>query len=106
MAEKKVSYRSLNKVKELIELMGFAISYPFDDLVFVDTNAFLIQYDDLNDNKFNVHFNTDLDLEAKNELMEQFKKAGEKKALSLEFIGLFNIQPSESEGQIDIVFSN
>ena len=106
MTKKKVSYRSLNKVKELIELMGFAISYPFDDLVFVDTNAFLIQYDDLNDNKFNVHFNTDLDLEAKNELMEQFKKAGEKKALSLEFKGLFNIQPSESEGQIDIVFSN
>jgi len=106
MTKKKVSYRSLNKVKELIELMGFAISYPFDDLVFVDTNAFLIQYDDSNDNKFNVHFNTDLDLEAKNELMEQFKKAGEKKALSLEFKGLFNIKPSESEGQIDIVFSN
>ena len=104
--DKNVSYRSLTKVKELIELMGFAISYPYDDLVFVDSNAFLIQYDDSNDNNFKVHFNTDLDVDAKEGLIQQFKKASEKKAISLEFKGSFNIQPSASEGQIDIVFSN
>ena len=34
----------LGKVKELVESVGMAISYAYDDLVFLEHNAFLLQF--------------------------------------------------------------
>jgi len=41
-----MSLKPLGKIKELVEAAGMQISYAYDDLVFLDHNAFLLQFDD------------------------------------------------------------
>lgn len=41
-----MALRPLGIVKEIVEAAGMGISYVYDDLVFVDHNAFLLQFTD------------------------------------------------------------
>ncbi|MDX1775997.1 MAG: hypothetical protein R3297_05405 [Desulfobulbales bacterium] len=43
-----MSLRPLGKVKELVESVGMRVSYAYDDLVFLDHNAFIMQFGDDN----------------------------------------------------------
>lgn len=38
--------KPLGKLKELVESVGMGISYAYEDLVFLDHNAFLLQFGD------------------------------------------------------------
>ena len=52
--------KPLGIVKEAVESAGMAISYAYDDLVFIDHNAFLLQFTD-KDNECLIHINFDAD---------------------------------------------
>ena len=41
--------RPLGKVKELVESVGMGMSYAYEDLVFLEHNAFLLQFEDDNE---------------------------------------------------------
>nr|WP_321452786.1 hypothetical protein [uncultured Carboxylicivirga sp.] len=101
-----VTYRSLSEIKELIEDLGFAISYPYDDLVFIDSNAFLVQFDDSKSFSYFIHFNSDLKDAAKEDLKNQLVASKKAKKLNLIFKGTYTIKQSSEEEQIDLVFDN
>ncbi|MDH3329085.1 MAG: hypothetical protein OEM01_07635 [Desulfobulbaceae bacterium] len=52
--------KPLGIVKEIIESIGIGISYAYDDLVFVDHNAFLFQFTHKS-NEIALHVNRDAD---------------------------------------------
>lgn len=55
-----MKFRNLDKVKFLIrEAVDLDISYAYDDLVFPEHAAFLIQYNDDNEDNFNCYFHED-----------------------------------------------
>ncbi len=101
----KLAYRSLTEVKELIEDLGFNISYPFDDLVFIDTNAFLVQYNDEVENGIWVRFNSEIDEVAKKELTEQLKASPKAKKFKMKIEGSYTLQDSEEEGEFKLVLN-
>ncbi|MCU4162867.1 hypothetical protein [Carboxylicivirga caseinilyticus] len=101
-----VTYRSLTEIKDLIEDLGFAISYPYDDLIFIDSNAFLVQFDDSKKFSYFIHFNSELKDGAKENLKQQLLESKKAKNLKIEFKGSYTIKQSSEDEQIDIVFGN
>lgn len=55
--------KPLGVVKEIIEDAGMSISYAYEDLVFIEHNAFLLQFTD-NNSKLLIHVNSDADASA------------------------------------------
>lgn len=98
-------YRELTKIKELIEELGFVISYPFDDLLFIDSNAFLIQFDDANLNSFFLHFNDRLSQEVQTELKDKIMSASFDKGLKINTKGQFQLKQKEgSDDEVELKF--
>lgn len=52
--------RQLGIVKEIVESAGEGISYTYDDLVFIEHNAFLLQFTN-KDNVILIHINQEAD---------------------------------------------
>lgn len=53
-------YRDLEKVRVIIEdATGLEVSYAYDDLVFPDHTAFIIQFDDAKETNFFCYFHRD-----------------------------------------------
>ena len=63
---KQIPIKKLGVVKEILEAVGMGISYAYEDLVFLDHNAVLLQFTDDSD-KVLVHRNR----EAKKEPVEK-----------------------------------
>jgi len=55
-----MSLKQLGLVKEIVESVGMNISYASDDLVFLDHNAFLLQFTEESD-KLLLHCNCEAD---------------------------------------------
>jgi hypothetical protein len=54
-----IVFRPLGKVREIVQAIGFDISYAYDDLVFSDHSLFILQFDDTILQKINLFFNSD-----------------------------------------------
>jgi sRNA-binding carbon storage regulator CsrA len=52
--------RQLGIVKEIVESAGMGISYTYEDLVFIEHNAFLLQFTDKG-NEMLIHVNQEAD---------------------------------------------
>lgn len=62
-------YRDLEKVRVIIEeATGLEVSYAYDDLVFPDHTAFIIQFDANNEASFFCYFHQDCNPEDKKDL--------------------------------------
>lgn len=55
-----MSLKQLGVVKDIVESAGLGISYAYDDLVFIDHNAFLLQFTH-HDNELLIHINNEAD---------------------------------------------
>lgn len=97
--------RKLTQIKELIEEIGFNISYPFDDLLFVESNAFLIQFDDSKVNSFFIYFNEDLDSLAAKELGNKITSLAHTKKVQIKLEGKFQLtQKKGSDEELELRF--
>ena len=55
-----MKFRDLEKVRVIVkDATGLDISYAYDDLVFPDHTAFIIQFDDTDENNFFCYFHED-----------------------------------------------
>lgn len=100
-----ISYRSLTPIKEVIEETGFNISYPYDDLIFIESNAFLIQYDDTEENAMFLYFNKELNDATSKDLEKKLMQSGKKKKISIVTQGKFSLaQKENSEEELELKF--
>lgn len=97
-------FRDLEKVRAMLkEATELDISYAYDDLVFPDHTAFIIQYAAENNSGFYVYFHTDCLPEAKTEILENLQKTFLKHRCSLIPKGAFNLKQKDKE--VEISFS-
>ncbi|MBN2598523.1 hypothetical protein [Labilibaculum sp.] len=98
-------YRELTKIKELIEELGFTISYPYDDLLFVDSNAILIQFNDLKKDSFFAFFNESMNDAVTTDLEEKMKGLALIKKLEIKSKGRFQMKQKEgSQEELELEF--
>lgn len=69
-----MSIKPLGKLKELVESAGMGVSYAYEDLVFLDHNAFLLQFGD-DGRTVIIHTNSEADTGETTEEVSCLKKA-------------------------------
>lgn len=98
-----MQYRDLEKVRAIIaDATGLDIAYAYDDLVFPDHTAFIIQYD--NDNQFNLFYHHHEDCVQPDEakIFENLELVCKKHHFTIERKGAFSLEQKGEE--VDIHF--
>lgn len=99
-----VPYRPLGLLKELLENNGFSITHCYEDLIFVEHNAFLLQMGEQGEEVYLV-FNVDCHTDKKQEIEHTLVPAGRAFGLQLTVKGTYFLSPNEQDSTISIEFT-
>jgi hypothetical protein len=98
-------FRDLEKVRSIVkEATDLDIAYAYDDLVFPEHAAFLIQFDDANENNYFCYFHEDCLPESKAEISSNLTQALKKHRCTLVSKGSFTLEQKGEE--IEISWNN
>jgi len=96
--------RPLGIAKEIIEETGLEVTYNYDDLVFVQHNPFMIQFDDDNSKNLKLFFNIDCEEKTAEKLEAQLKTSALQREFTITPSGKFEMTQKEGTEEIDIQF--
>lgn len=96
-----IPYRPLGIIKEMIETIGLETTYVYEDLVFIEHNAFLLQMGEKGKD-VSVLFNTDSNPEARPEMLARLQRASAPLGLEISEGDLFSINQQEGEESIQL----
>ena len=99
-----IAFRPLAEVKMMLEETGNDVSYAYDDLVFVEHTAFLIQFDDEKPENLKLYFNTDINEEEHAPIEQNLIPAAKKRKLNLLNSGYFSLKQKEDSEELQILF--
>ena len=98
-----VPHRPLGHIREVINAMGLEITHAFDDLVFIEHNAFLLQMEEIGEN-VSLYFNTESDESARDEITEKLIEAGNIQELKISRQGTYSVIEGNSEDSFQLAF--
>lgn len=97
-----VPLKPLGRIQYVLEKMGLKITYAYDDLVFVEHNAFLIKMGEHGEDVY-VYVNVDADEKEYPAIIEKLIDEGKKEDLLINYKGRFKLTDAGNE-QIQIEF--
>lgn len=95
----------VGKVMNWLEASGFTVSYLYEDLVFVESNAFLIRFEQSEPQKIMFHINTECESAKAVELEKLLLKEALKHEIKPVKGGKFTLSQKNDE-EIDIRFED
>ncbi len=98
-----VPFRPLGLIKEMIEVSGLEVTYVYDDLVFIEHNAFLLQMGESGEDVA-VWFNVESTQSSRPELLKRLQRAGTPLGLNMREGGNFRMQQEEGEENLQLEF--
>ncbi|WP_035238684.1 hypothetical protein [Desulfobacter vibrioformis] len=96
--------RPLGIATEIIQETGLDVTYTYDDLVFIEHNPFIIQFDDENLKNLKLFFNIDCEPETAGKLVSQLTDAASQRGFTMTDSGKFEMKQKENTEEIDIKF--
>lgn len=96
--------KPLLKVKEMIDDVELEITYEYDDLVFVQHNPFLLRFDLEDAANLYLHFNTECEIEASEQLTNRLTHSAKTNGLNLIVDKKYNMLADEENDNIQIQF--
>jgi hypothetical protein len=94
-------FRDLEKVRSIIKMAtDLDISYAYDDLVFPEHAAFLIQFDDLNKENYYCYFHKDCENRSKDSIFTKLTEVCTSNNKTIELKGNFNLKQKAEEVEI------
>lgn len=99
-----IPFRPLAEVKMMLEETGNDISYAYDDLIFVEHTAFLIQFDDVKPADLKLFFNTEIKEDEVETIQSNLIPAAGKRQFNLINSGYFSLKEKEDSEELDILF--
>ncbi len=98
-------FRDLEKIRSIIKTAtDLDISYAYDDLVFPDHVAFIIQFDDSNIENYYCYFHLDCENRSKDSIFSKLAEVCKSNNKTLELNGNFNLKQIGEE--VEISFFN
>lgn len=94
--------KPLSRIQMLVEKFGLKITYAYDDLVFVEHNAFLLKMGEHGED-VSVYVNVDADKKQYPAIIDKLVDDGKKEELIVRYNGKFNLTDAGDE-QIQIEF--
>lgn len=98
-----VPFRPLGLIKEVIDSTGLAITYVFEDLIFIEHNAFLLQMGDRGE-EVRLFFNTESAVEHREEIAWRLAEEGRKRNLQIGRLGTFRVAQEEGSEHFQLEF--
>ena len=98
-----IPYRPLGLIKEVIESIGLAITHVFEDLVFIEHNAFFLQMGERGE-EVRLYFNTESDVAVRDDIARQLAEEGRKQGLNIEWLGTFRVAQGEGSEHFQLEF--
>jgi len=96
--------RDLEKVRASIkEATDLDVAYAYDDLVFPEHAAFLIEFDAESDKQLYCYFHVDCLPDSKTEILDQLTQSFKKRGCNLESKGSFSLDQKGEEIEIRFV---
>ncbi|WP_372752744.1 hypothetical protein [Mariniflexile sp.] len=97
-----MEYRDLEKVRLIIEAAtGLEIAYAYDDLVFPDYTAFIMQFDDSKSTHFFCHFHEDCN--EKETLFKELSNACKQQKCTLTLKGDFKLAQKNEAVELQFI---
>jgi len=96
--------RPLGIAKEIVESLRLEITYHYDDLIFVEHNAFILQFDDASDTNLKVFFNTDLESEKRTEIEAKLTVSARDREFTITVCGLYEMTNEKGSKELKINF--
>jgi hypothetical protein len=98
-----VPFRPLGLIKDVIEATGLTITHVFEDLVFIEHNAFFLQMGDRGED-VRLYFNTESQVDMREEIARQLAAEGRKRSLDIARMGTFRVAQDEGSEQFHLEF--
>ena len=99
-----IVFRPLGIAKEIVEEMGLSISFEYDDLLFIESNAFLIQFNDEKERHFNIFLNKELPTSDRERLYQKVKGVSATREIETIYAGTFEIREKEgAEEELEVI---
>lgn len=97
-----VPFRPLSRIQQILKEIGLDMTYAYEDLVFAEHNAFLLQFGEKGEEVF-LHFNTESDPLKRDEIATKLKDAGAQHELTITKKGLYTLVQDQHE-QMKLTF--
>lgn len=99
-----MSLRPLGIAQEIVNDLKFEVVYAYDDLVFVEHNTFLLQFDDARKNHFRVYFNAECEEDTAARLEQALTAAAKARECTIENCGGFELVVPEGGSEFQVRF--
>ena len=96
--------RPLGKVRDLVESIGFDISYAYDDLVFSDHSMFILRFDDKDPRNLYLYFNKECEEQEALKVGLNVINAGKVGGFKVLNSGHFEVYQAEDKEELSIKF--
>ncbi len=97
-----IQNRPLGLVMQMVEEMGSEVTYAYEDLVFINHNAFIVQFTS-DPTHLNIYFNKDFSQDKIKVLAEGLEKQAPINGFKISFRGSYELAQQEGEN-IEIKF--
>ena len=98
-----VPYRPLGLVTSLVESVGLEVTHSYEDLVFIEHNAFLLQMGEQGEEVL-LHFNVDAEPGRRDDITAMLSRAGRPFDLVVRRLGTFRMAQAEESENIVLEF--
>jgi len=95
----------VGKVMNWLEAAGFEVSYLYEDLIFVESNAFLIRFDSADPNSILIYTNSECETSKASALKQHLLEEAKKQELMPVIKGTFSLS-QRNDDEIDIRFED
>ncbi len=89
-----IPYRPLGILKNVLDSLGFQVTHCYEDLVFVEHNAFLLRMEEKGE-EVSLFFNTDSEADKRAGIAEALYSAGSRYRLAITTKGTYRLTPNE-----------
>lgn len=96
--------KPLGIIKDLVEGVGLDVTYAYEDLIFIEHNAFILQMEE-NPEDIGVWFNTQSTEEDRPKILSQLQGQGKNLKLNVLQKGTFSMNGDGESEAIQIVFN-
>lgn len=96
--------RPLGEVMAMVEALGHEVTYAYEDLVFINHNDFLLQFDATEPNALDLFFNTECDTAEADAVAERIIPEGIQKGLVIRRKGTYTMTEAEGDN-LQITFN-
>ncbi len=97
-----MSLRPLGLAQEIVNDLKFEVVYAYDDLVFVEHNTFLLQFDDARKSNLRVYFNAECEADTATRLEQALTAAAKARGCMIENCGQFELVAKEGASEFQV----